>query len=708
MLAALLLALPGSGSAAAAPGEPDQSFGDDGRTTVEFGGDDRASHLALQPNGRIVLVGHTTAVGGGDFAIARLKPGGAPDSTFSGDGRQTIGFGGDDYGGDVALQPDGKIVVAGWGGEGDDMIVARLNRNGSIDRSFGNNGAANVNFGLTDRAFSLALQPDGKIVVVGSADVVDVSTDTPTPHFAVARLRPNGTRDRSFSGDGRQVVGFGDADLALAVALQPDGKIVVAGNGGVGNDMTLTRLNLNGAVDRGFGDNGAAYVDFGGIDETGDLAVMPGGDLMVVGKTTAVGGGDFAIARLDAAGKPVGSFDEDGRATVGFGGEDTGLGLGVQPDGKVIAMGVGGLRADFVLARLSRFGSLDQSFGTAGRSSIDAGGSEFDGDVAVNPNGRVTLAGSTDAGGDYEMAAARFLGGPAGPRKAPQTVFLSGPRGAVLTDRTPTLAFASSEWGSTFRCRIDRRPFRPCASPFTTGELGLGKHVIGIRAVDRIGLADSSTSKVSFIIARRFRAPECAGKPATVWRAPHVVSLPGLTLYGTEGSDVIVGSDSGRERIEALGGDDLVCGYGGPDLIRAGTGDDEVLGGESNDRLYGLDGDDRLLGGDGNDLLPGGDGQDDAYGSVGRDRVLGGDGNDVLEGNAGIDTLYGYAGLDFLWGDRHTAEDGGPVFAANHAGGDKLIGGDGPDGLDGGPFTDGCELQGGDLYRDSCEEIAFP
>ena len=153
--------------------------------------------MARQPDGKLVLVG-STSTGGGDFAIARLNADGTPDTTFSGDGKQTVNFGGVDNALGVAIQPDGKIVVAGTGGGGNDMVVARLNADGSPDTSFSPpDGLAFVNFGGNDAANAMALQPDGKIVLVGSTDAVG------SGDFAVARLNADGTPDTSFSGDGK-------------------------------------------------------------------------------------------------------------------------------------------------------------------------------------------------------------------------------------------------------------------------------------------------------------------------------------------------------------------------------------------------------------------------------------------------------------------------------------------------------------------------
>ena len=147
---AVALALFAGSVAEANLGDLDTTFGNAGKQTldlgrtgtsdIDFGGAETMSAMVAQPDGKLVLVGSTPGSGGGDFAIARLNADGTPDSTFSGDGRQTVDFGGADIANAVAIQPDGKIVIAGQGGGGNDMAVARLTSTGGLDTSFGSRG----------------------------------------------------------------------------------------------------------------------------------------------------------------------------------------------------------------------------------------------------------------------------------------------------------------------------------------------------------------------------------------------------------------------------------------------------------------------------------------------------------------------------------------------------------------------------------------
>jgi uncharacterized delta-60 repeat protein len=198
--------VPAASAAGAAPGDLDTSFNATGKLTVNFGGDDHATQAAITPDGRIVVVGSTTASGGGDYTVARVNANGTLDKSFSEDG---------------------------------------LERLGSQDMSFVVGGASVVDFGGEEAANDMVRQADGKLVIVGS-------TSAGEGNFAIARLNVDGGLDTSFSGDGKQTVDFGGNDAATGVALRTEGKIIVAGEGGPGKDMAVTRLNSDGSVDTSF------------------------------------------------------------------------------------------------------------------------------------------------------------------------------------------------------------------------------------------------------------------------------------------------------------------------------------------------------------------------------------------------------------------------------------------------------------------------
>ena len=246
--------------------------------------------MAIQANGKIVAVGGGGP--GGDFALARYNPGGSLDPSFSGDGMQTTDFGGSDLATGVALQGDGRIVVVGRGGPlPRGFALARYNPNGSLDTSFSGDGKQRTGFGGSDDgARAVALQANGKIVTVGRGG--------PGGDFALARYNPNGTLDTSFSGDGKQRTGFGTQ--ATGVALQADGRIVAVGGGG---DFELARYNPGGRLDPRFSGDGRQTTDFGAADFATGMALQGDGKIVAAGRSgPSPEGGDFALARYNPNG----------------------------------------------------------------------------------------------------------------------------------------------------------------------------------------------------------------------------------------------------------------------------------------------------------------------------------------------------------------------------------------------------------------------
>ena len=255
LVLAVMISLAFSTAAMAAPGDLDPTFSGDGKQTTDLGGG--ANGVAIQPDGKIVVVG---ASGDGNFALARYNPNGSLDRSFSGNGKQRTDFGGRDRAKGVAIQADGKIVAVGLGGRREfEFALARYNPNGSLDRSFSGNGRQRTAFGRSAFANGVAIQADGKIVAAGTA------TGQFRLDFALARYLPNGSLDRSFSGDGKQTTDFGADDVAKAVAVQADGKIVAVGVGRAFaeiGDFALARYNPNGSLDRSFSGDGKQTTSF--------------------------------------------------------------------------------------------------------------------------------------------------------------------------------------------------------------------------------------------------------------------------------------------------------------------------------------------------------------------------------------------------------------------------------------------------------------
>ena len=388
----------------------DTSFSGDGKTTTGFGSDSdsQATAVALQADGKIVVVGMDgfgSPFGSNyDFAIARYNPDGTLDTSFSGDGKQTAQLGNSDVANGVAVQGNGKIVVVGANCNGVypdvtcDFGLARLDSDGSLDTSFSSDGTQTTDFGSArDQAKGVALQ-DGKIMAVGQGG--------PSPgDFALARYSPNGTLDTSFSGDGKQTTDFGGSDRANAVVVQADSKIVAGGSGGPGG--AFARYNQDGSLDLTFSGDGKKTTDFLAVN---DLARQGDGKIVAVGGSVGGSDEDFAAVRYHPDGTPDLAFSGDGRQTTDFGGRfEAPTGVALQGDGKIVAVGDAGGHDDaFGLLRYNPNGTLDPSFSGDGKQRTGFGGYQ-DGAAAVAVQGDGKIVAVGHAGGVYtDFALARY------------------------------------------------------------------------------------------------------------------------------------------------------------------------------------------------------------------------------------------------------------------------------------------------------------
>jgi uncharacterized delta-60 repeat protein len=389
LLLCLFVALGGPAVALAAPGDLDPSFGNAGIVITSFGGTDVASAVAIQPDGKLIVAGRTNIAGNTVFALARYNPNGGLDPAFGTGGLVTTDFGSTDQAFAVALQADGKIVTAGR--RGSDVIVARYNAGGSVDSTFGASGRVITNFGATEQALALVLQPDGKIVVAGR-------TNKPAPNgnfdFALARYDAAGTLDPTFGTAGLVTTDFGGSvDRAFAMALQPDGKLVVAGDSDA--NFALARYNPNGSLDASFGSGGKVLTSFGGIDQASAVILQPDGKIVVAGQTDTGISIDFAVARYMPDGSLDGAFGSGGRVTTNFTGtsDDLGAAVVLQSDGKIV---VGGTSDDnFALARYTPEGILDTTFGSLGTVTTNLGGEDLLHSLVLQPDGAIVAAGDS-------------------------------------------------------------------------------------------------------------------------------------------------------------------------------------------------------------------------------------------------------------------------------------------------------------------------
>jgi uncharacterized delta-60 repeat protein len=369
-----------SATARAAAGDLDPTFSGDGKQLTSFGGS--ATAVAVQPDGKILVAGSS----GYRFALARFNPNGSLDKTFSRDGLQATDFAGAvGVASDVALLPNGKIVAVGTATRGaGNFALARYNHNGSLDTSFSGDGKQTTDFGGDpefgpEGATSVAIRRDGKIIAVGSSD----------GYFALARYNSNGSLDANFAGDGKQTDVGGRAE---GVAIQPDGKIVAVGF--TDTAFALARYNPSGFLDTSFSGDGKQTTEFDNSTRAAaeDVALQPNGKIVAAGGGGATG--DFALARYNPNGSLDTSFSGDGRQTTNFGGYNGAYGIAIQDDHKIVLAGF--TRDDFGLARYNSKGLLDTSFSGDGKQTTDFGGdAEGAGGVALQANGKIVVAGGT-------------------------------------------------------------------------------------------------------------------------------------------------------------------------------------------------------------------------------------------------------------------------------------------------------------------------
>jgi len=395
----------------AGAGVLDPSFGTNGVVTTDLGGSDEARALAVQRDGKIVAAGMTGVGGRTDFALARYNADGSLDGTFGDGGMVTTGFGAVDIARAIALQTDDKIVVAGSSAAypKSNFALARYDVSGHLDPSFGDSGIVVTGFGVMDSAQDLAIQPDGKIVAIGS------SCAGSTCSIALARYNTDGSLDESsFGGNGKVTTLVGQRSGADGVVLQADGRIVVAGYADLGGTestvVAVARYKTDGNLDPEFGEDGVVTTDFGGFyDHAYAVIVQRDRKLVVAGSSGTLPNTDFMLARYNDDGTLDLAFGDGGKVTTDlFGLDDFAHALVQQPDGKLVVAGVAnptGSEYDFALARYTSAGELDTAFGLDGLAVTKVGYSDYCFAVALQRDGCIVVAGK----GEDDFALIRYL-----------------------------------------------------------------------------------------------------------------------------------------------------------------------------------------------------------------------------------------------------------------------------------------------------------
>jgi uncharacterized delta-60 repeat protein len=397
----------------AAPGSLDTTFGTGGIVTTQVVGfTNLVNEIAIQTDGKIIAVGS-----GDSMEVVRYTVNGSLDASFNGTG-MAQSTPGDALG--VTIQPDGKIIVVGHNGASGnlDLKVVRYNTNGTLDTTFDGDGIVETAIGNgSDIGYAVAVQADGKIIVSGRSDT---PPSFPTS-YAIIRYNANGSIDTSFGTQGVIIPPLSGNTFAHHMALQADGKIVLAHNRIANGEriLAMLRYTSSGQPDPSFGVDGAVDTRVGIGVEYAAVAMQPDGKIVVsCSGFTNASSYDFWVVRYNTNGSLDESFNGTGlvQTPIGAGTAlDQAKALVIQPNGKIVVGGraPNGANSNFVLARYNKNGSLDAKWGTGGIVVTDLGGNaDSINAIAIQTNGRIVAGGESDVGsaGTRKFALARYMG----------------------------------------------------------------------------------------------------------------------------------------------------------------------------------------------------------------------------------------------------------------------------------------------------------
>lgn len=404
-LAAVALLTSTAALSLAAAGRLDLSFDDDG---IAFSppGPASATSVAIQPDGKIVVAGCSQCELRPRFAVYRYNADGSRDLTFGGgDGIVKTGFRGDATAYDVALQADGKIVAAGvaiGGSSRPSFALARFDTEGNLDATFGGgDGKVRTRIGFRARATAVAIQADGKIVAGGSTGSRSLAD-----HATLVRYEANGDLDPSFGGDGvvETTLNADPFSNFQDVIVLPNGRIVGFGDvfAATGQRFLSVRYLPSGELDRSFGRDGITTTSLGGDSSGASIARAPDGKLVAAGYVTRTGQAQrFAVARYSDDGTLDATFSHDGKVTTSVGANEAlAGGVVVQPDLKIVVVGICCFSSRLALVRYLEDGSLDRAF-DGGRATLKVGVFASGGrDVALQTDGKIVVLGNFAQGGE--------------------------------------------------------------------------------------------------------------------------------------------------------------------------------------------------------------------------------------------------------------------------------------------------------------------
>jgi uncharacterized delta-60 repeat protein len=749
-----------------ADGSPDPTFGSAGVRLLSFGSaEDHAYTVASMADGRLVLAGNSgPSQGNADFAVARLLANGQLDGAFGKGGTVSIDFArGYDSAYAAVTLSDGSIVLGGESSNGSnaDFAFARLRVDGSPDPAFGVGGKVVVTVGVgDDRVNAMTVLADGAIVAVGE------SWANGAPQLAVVRLRSDGSLDPAFGSGGKVIAPSGTSTTGMSVAVQADGRLVIAGtiDDGTDSNFLIVRLTANGQLDPTFGANGVVSVGPNdGNDHGWGVAIQADGKIVVAGDSARGLDTDFSAVRLNANGSLDSTFSGDGKVLIAVGASnDHGSALSVLPDGRIVIAGdaVTTVGRDLAAVRLGPDGTVDPTFGAidtlAGSSTtyvqrgnavvLDSDVALVDAELAASGNyagASVTLARS---GGAVDED--RFSAAPGSPLSLSDgkvlvsgvtvgTYSTGGGSLSILFNTTATqdrvnlalrnLAYANSAESPPASVNVQWT-----ASDGNAGAQGTGgpSTVVATTVVKITASTDPRTNLPPTVAApigeqswvegtltqfvvpiKTFSDPEgkslilhatqLDGSPLPSWLSfsPASHLFAGSTPTGAPDIAVrLSATDPGGLSVTT---DFLIRTRAANEgvVINGTTLSDKLVGSTQADQLFGGKGNDELTGGGGNDAIDGGEGADTAIyiGAFSEYQVIqdAATGNyvitDGIAGRDGVDTLTSVEYARFSDGTRALGDAPPPADP-----GSAINGTDGPDSLTGGPHDDTISGKAGD------------
>lgn len=393
----------------------DTNFGTSGKTITDLHGNfDEGMSLAFDASGGILVAGSSSNGTNYDFAVVRYTASGTLDTSFGTGGRATLDFNqGDDYGSRVLMDAAGKIVVIGTADNGSQgkFALARYNANGTVDTSFGTAGNVMTTLALASMGTSATIDSNGKIVVAGYTLTANGGND-----FAVVRYNADGSLDSSFGAGGAVMTDFSkNYDQGNSITIDASGKILVAGTTYTNNncDFALVRYNADGSLDASFGNGGKVSTAIGaGLDEARSISLDASGRIVVAGFTVNGSNTDVAMVRYNANGSLDTSFGNAGKVVTALSnGNDYSNTVTIDVSGRILLAGYadnGTGQADFAIARYNNDGTLDSSFGNAGKLITPGGGDGRINAMKLDASGGIVAAGSASNGSNYDFALMRY------------------------------------------------------------------------------------------------------------------------------------------------------------------------------------------------------------------------------------------------------------------------------------------------------------